>query len=129
MSKVERTGREAAKYSGPEGEATFFAFRSNACRRFPDPTDFPPTVVYSGPEGTAEIDRTIEVVDEVRHERFRDVAELIHYSVLISESLRWTGDRTGEPMTEVDQHRIIDRIRSAYDEGGYRHVLRELPRS
>ncbi len=91
---------------------------------YPDADHFPPTVEYSGPEGTAEIDRSIEVVEEVRHERFRDVVDRIRMIVLSAETLRWTGTRAGEAMTDADRHRIMDRIRSVYERWGYRYEIR-----
>lgn len=93
---------------------------------YPDPDRFPQTTVeYAGPEGTAEVRRTIEVRDEVRHERFRDVVEGIHYTVLAANTLQWTGERSGEPMSEADRERILNRIRSVYDEWGYPYDIRE----
>lgn len=53
----------------------------------PDPDHFPPTIEYSGPEGTAEIGRSIEVVEELPHERFRDVVDKIHVTALSPETL------------------------------------------
>jgi len=41
--------------------------------------------------------------------------------VLHPGRLSWIGDRDGEPMSDLDRTRIVNRIRSAYDEWGYRY--------
>lgn len=78
---------------------------------FPDPASFPPTVVYSDAEGVAELPRRVEVRGDRRLE------------VLVPQQLRWRGDRDGQPMAEPDRVRIVERIRSVYDEWGYRYEL------
>ncbi|MBA3878059.1 MAG: hypothetical protein C0498_14280, partial [Anaerolinea sp.] len=92
---------------------------------FPDPEVYPPTIAYAGPEGSAELTRTFKIVDEVRHERFHDVPVKIRRTVLHPGTLHWTGDRTDEPMTDADRARIIERIRSVYDEWGHAYEVEE----
>jgi len=94
---------------------------------FPDPEVYPPTIAYAGPEGSAELTRTFTIVDEVRHERFHDVPVKVWRRVLHPGSLHWTGDRTGEPMTDADRARITERVRSVYDEWGYTYEVEESP--
>jgi hypothetical protein len=91
----------------------------------PDPDAFPPTITYAGPEGTAELRRDFELVEEVRHERFRTVSEKARQRVLRRATLRWTGTRAREPMSVADRERILERIRSVYDEWGYPYEVRE----
>jgi len=78
---------------------------------FPDPASFPPTVVYHDADGVAELPRRVEVRGDRR------------LRVLVPRQLRWSGNREGEPMTEPDRARIVERIRSVYDEWGYRYEL------
>jgi len=92
---------------------------------FPDPEVYPPTIAYAGPEGSAELTRSIRLVDEVRHERFHDVPVTVRRRVLHPGTLHWTGGRTGEPMTDADRARITERVRSVYDEWGYAYEVEE----
>lgn len=92
---------------------------------FPDPEVYPSTIAYADPEGSAELTRSIKIVDEVRHERFHDVPVKVRRKVLHPATLHWTGDRTGEPMTDIDRARITERIRSVYDEWGYAYEVEE----
>jgi hypothetical protein len=80
---------------------------------FPDPTSFPPMVVYRDASCVAELPRRIEVRGDRR------------LRVLVPRQLRWCGDRDGQPMAEPDRARIVERIRSVYDEWGYRYVLED----
>lgn len=73
---------------------------------YPDAAGFPPTIVYRDATGTAEIPRSIEVGDGIR----RRVVE--------GGAIRWIGDRAGEPVSDVDEDRILARVRSAYDRWG-----------
>jgi hypothetical protein len=77
----------------------------------PDPDSYPPTIVYEDTAGVAELPRRIEVRGD---RRFR---------VLVPGRLRWIGDRTGESMTDSDRERILERVRSVYDEWGYRYEV------
>lgn len=76
---------------------------------FPDPDDFPPTVRYRDATGEADLPREVPTIDGERRR------------VLHPGRLRWIGDRDGEPMSDLDRTRIVSRIRSAYDEWGYRY--------
>ena len=73
---------------------------------FPDASDYPPTIEYRDAQGAAEMTRRIEVADGIRQR------------VLIPDTLRWTGDRSEEAMSDVDRTAILDRIRSIYDHQG-----------
>jgi hypothetical protein len=80
---------------------------------FPDAADYPPTVRYRDATGEAELPRDIPTIDGERRR------------VLHPGELHWVGEREGEPMSDDDRARIIDRIRSAYDEWGHRYDLAE----
>jgi hypothetical protein len=73
---------------------------------FPDASAYPPTIEYRDAQGAAEMSRWIEVADGVRQR------------VLVPNSLRWTGDRSGTVMSDIDRTAILDRIRSIYDYQG-----------
>lgn len=78
---------------------------------FPDPDDYPPTVRYQDSTGDAELPRAVPMIAGERRR------------VLRPNGLSWAGEREVEPMADADRARIIDRIRSAYDEWGYRYEL------
>jgi hypothetical protein len=78
---------------------------------FPEAADFPPVVRYRDAAGEAELSREIPTIDGERRR------------VLHPGALRWVGERVGEPMSEDDRIRIMVRVRSAYDEWGYRYDL------
>lgn len=78
---------------------------------YPDPDDYPPTVRYRDATGEADLPRQVPTIEGERRR------------VLDPSGLRWVGDREDEPMGEPDRTRIMDRIRSAYDEWGYRYEL------
>lgn len=80
---------------------------------FPDPASFPPTVVYRDAEGVAELPRRVEIRGDRR------------IRVLVPRQLRWRGDRDGQPIAESDRARIVERIRSVYDEWGYPYELED----
>lgn len=78
---------------------------------YPDPDTYPPAIIYADAAGVAELPRRIEVRGD---RRFR---------VLVPGRLQWIGDRTGESMTDGDRDRILERVRSVYDEWGYRYEI------
>ena len=78
---------------------------------YPDAAEFPPTIVYRDATGTAEIPRSIEVGDGIRRR------------VVDGGAIRWIGDRSGEPVSDVDEDRILARVRSAYDRWGEGYCL------
>jgi hypothetical protein len=77
----------------------------------PDPDAYPPAIVYADATGSAELPRRIEVRGDRR------------LRVLVPGRLRWIGERRGEPMTDGDRHRILERVRSVYDERGDRYEI------
>lgn len=81
-------------------------------REFPDPTIYPETIAYRDQSGRAEMPRMVKIQGGQRSR------------VLVVAGLKWTGERTGDPMDEADRQRIISRIRSVYDEWGYPYELR-----
>jgi len=95
-------------------------------RAFPDPDDYPPTITYQGLEGEAEMTRGFELLDSTRREmgRLLEVREKVRRQVLLADSLNWTGERAGQPMTDEDRARILDRVLSVYDTWGHAYVVR-----
>lgn len=95
-------------------------------RAFPDPDDYPPTVTYQGLEGEAEMTRGFELVDSTRREMggLLEVREKVRRRTLLADSLHWTGERAGQPMTDEDRARILDCIRFVYDKWGHAYVVR-----
>jgi hypothetical protein len=92
---------------------------------FPDPNDYPPMVTYQGPEGQAELTREFELVDATRPAaRSIRVPEKVRRRVLLPDSLRWTGARSGQPMTDEDRSRIVERVGLVYDTWGHAWVVR-----
>jgi hypothetical protein len=80
---------------------------------FPDANDYPPAVRYRDATGEADLPREIQTIAGERHR------------VLHPGALRWVGEREGEPMSDDDRTRIMERIRSAYDEWGNQYELVE----
>ena len=78
---------------------------------FPDPDDYPPTVRYRDATGEADLPRQVPTIGGERRR------------VLHPGGLRWVGQREGEAMSDAERSRIMHRIRSAYDEWGYRYDL------
>jgi hypothetical protein len=78
---------------------------------YPDPDTYPPFVRYRDATGEAELPRQVPTIDGERRR------------LLDPTGLRWIGDREGEPMNDDDRARLMARIRSAYDEWGYRYNL------
>lgn len=73
---------------------------------YPDAAEFPPTIVYTDSTGTAEMPRSIEVVDGVRRR------------VIDGNAIRWTGERADEPVDDRDKDRILSRVCLAYNRWG-----------
>lgn len=73
---------------------------------FPDAATYPPLIECRDRDGTATMERTIEVADGIRRR------------VLLADTLRWSGDRAGDDMTDDERSRILGRIRSVYDHVG-----------
>jgi hypothetical protein len=78
---------------------------------FPEAHHYPPTVRYRDATGEADLPREIPTIDGERRR------------VLHPAALHWVGEREGQPMSDDDRTRIMERIRSAYDEWGYSHEL------
>ena len=93
---------------------------------FPDPNDYPPTVTYGGPEGEAELTREFDLVGSTRPVMGGSiqVPEKVRRRALLADSLHWTAERAGQPMTDEDRARILDRIGLVYDTWGHAFVVR-----
>lgn len=79
--------------------------------QYPDPIEFPPTVVYQDASGRAELPRDVLTIAGERRRVFR------------TAGLRWLDDRADEPMGDEDRTLILSRIRSVYDHWGIRYEI------
>lgn len=78
----------------------------------PDPAAPPPTIRCEDATGAAEMPRRIAIRGDRR------------LRVLVPQQLRWVGARSGDAMTAEARARILDRVRSAYDEWGRGREIR-----